>query len=139
LRLGQTIKEEKVASDGVERLRAAYEAFKSQDIPTVMAAFDEQIEWVVPDSIPFGGTFHGHEGVGQFFGQLPQYFQELHVDPEEFIDAGDVVVVPVHLHGTGSGGSLESKSLHLWRMRDGKAVSFQEYPDTAVSVQSLVR
>jgi ketosteroid isomerase-like protein len=128
-----------VASDDVERLQGAYEAFNNQDIPTVMAAFDEQIEWVSPDSVPFGGAYHGHEGVGQFFGQLPQHFQELHVDPEEFIDAGDVIVVPVHLHGSGAGGRLDSKSLHLWRMRDGKAVSFREYDDTARVLEAIRR
>lgn len=126
-----------MSSEDVERLRAAYDAFKRQDIPTVMTAFDEEIEWTLPDNLPFGGTYHGHEGVGEFFGQLPQHFKELSVDPEEFIDAGDAIVVPIHLTGAGAGGSLDSKSLHLWRMRAGKAVSFREYPDTARVLQTL--
>jgi uncharacterized protein len=126
-----------VSSEGVERLRAAYDAFKRQDIPTVMAAFDGEIEWTVPDNIPFGGTYHGHEGVGQFFGQLPEYWQELNVDPEEFIDGGDVIVVPIHLTGVGAGGSLDSKSVHVWRMRGDKAVSFREYPDTARVLEAI--
>lgn len=126
-----------MSGEGVDRLQAAYEAFKSQDIPTVMAAFDEQIEWTTPDNIPFGGTYHGHQGVGEFFGQLPQHFDELHVDPEEFIDAGDVIVVPIHLHGRGKAGPLESRSLHVWRMRDGRAISFTEYPDTARILEAI--
>jgi ketosteroid isomerase-like protein len=126
-----------VSSEGVATLRAAYDAFKRQDIPTVMAALDDEIEWTSPDNLPFGGTFRGHAGVGQFFGQLPEYWKELNVDPEEFIDEGDVIVVPVHLTGAGAGGSLDSKTLHLWRMRAGKAVSFREYPDTAQMLQAL--
>jgi ketosteroid isomerase-like protein len=126
-----------VSSDDVRTLRDAYEAFARQDVPTVMAAFHEDIEWDSPDSTPFGGSYHGHEGVGSFFGQLPEYWEELRVEPEEFIDAGETIVVLIRLSGKGAGGSIDSKSLHLWRMRDGKAAAFREYPDTARVLQAL--
>lgn len=124
-------------SEGVDRLRAAYEAFARQDIETVMAAFDQEIEWHAPDVLPFGGTFHGHQGVGQFLAMLPQYFRELSVEPHEFIEAGDVVAVPARLRGSGAGGSFDSETLHLYRMRDGKAVWLREFPDTARVLQAL--
>jgi len=126
-----------VSAEGVERLREAYDAFKRQDIPAVMAAFDEQIEWNSPANLPMGGIYRGHEGVGEFFGQLPQHWQELSVEPEEFIDAGEVIVVPIHLRGKGAGGSVDTWSLHLWRMRGDRAVSFREYADTASVLQAL--
>lgn len=126
-----------MSSDHVETLRDAYDAFARQDVPTVMAAFHEDIEWETPDSIPFGGSYHGHEGVGSFFGQLGEYWEELRVEPEEFIDAGETIVVLIRLSGKGAGGSIDSRSLHLWRMRDGKAAGFREYPDTARVLQAL--
>lgn len=125
-----------MSSDDIQTLRGAYEAFARQDIPAVMAAFHEDIEWRGPDSVPWGGDYHGHDGVGQFFGQLGQYWQELSVEPEEFIDAGETIIVLVNISGTGAGGSTQSKSLHLWRVRDGKAASFTEYPDTARALQA---
>jgi ketosteroid isomerase-like protein len=125
-----------VSSDDVQTLRDAYGAFARQDIPSVMAAFHEDIEWQGPDSVPWGGDYHGHDGVGRFFGQLGDYWQELKVEPEEFIEAGDTIVVLIRLSGTGAGGSTDSKSLHLWPMRDGKAASFREYPDTARALQA---
>jgi ketosteroid isomerase-like protein len=102
-----------------------------------MAAFHEDIEWDAPDSIPFGGSYHGHDGVGSFFSLLPEYWEELRVEPQEFIDAGETIVVLIRLSGKGAGGSIDSKSLHLWRMRDGKAATFREYPDTARVLQAL--
>jgi ketosteroid isomerase-like protein len=128
-----------LSSNNVDTLRSAYDGFARQDIPTVMAAFHEDIEWHTPDSMPFGGSYHGHDGVGHFFGQLSEYWQELRVEPEEFIDAGETIVVPIRLSGTGAGGAVQSESLHLWRMRDGKAASFREYPDTARLLQALGR
>ena len=62
-----------MTSTQVQTLRDAYAAFARQDVPSVMAAFNEDIEWESPDSIPFGGSYHGHEGVGQFFSQLPEH------------------------------------------------------------------
>lgn len=124
-------------STNVQTLSDAYAAFARQDVPAVMAAFQEDIEWESPDSIPFGGTFRGHEGVGQFFGQLADYWEELRVEPEEFIDAGETIIVVIRLSGRGAGGSIDTGSLHLWRMRDGKAAAFREYPDTARVLQAL--
>jgi ketosteroid isomerase-like protein len=126
-----------MSSDNVQILRDAYDAFARQDVEGVMAAFHQDIEWDTPDSIPFGGSYHGHDGVGSFFTQLPEYFEELRVEPQEFIDAGETIVVLIRLSGKGAGGSIDSKSLHLWRMRDGKAATFREYPDTARVLQAL--
>jgi uncharacterized protein len=126
-----------VSSENVQILRDAYDAFARQDVGSVMAAFHEDIEWDTPDSIPFGGSYHGHDGVGSFFSQLPEHWQELRVEPEEFIDAGETIVVLIRLSGKGAAGSIDSKSLHLWRMRDGKAATFREYPDTARVLQAL--
>lgn len=83
------------------------------------------------------GTFHGHEGVGAFFSQLPSHWTDLSVEPEEFIDGGDTIVVIVRLRGTGAGGPIDSRAAHLWRMRGGKAVSHTEFSDTARAREAL--
>ena len=126
-----------MSSNDVQTLQAAYDAFAKQDIPAVMATFQDDIEWELPDSIPFGGKFTGHDGVGDFFGQLGQYWQELAVEPQEFIDGGERIVALVRVSGTASGGSVDSPSVHVWTMRDGKAAAFREYPDTAAVLKAV--
>jgi uncharacterized protein len=126
-----------MSAENVTVLRDAYGAFARQDIPGVMAAFDENIHWHTPDSLPFGGDYHGHDAVGGFFGQLGTHWQELSVEPEEFIDGGDTIVVVARVRGTAAAGSLDQKHVHIWRMRDGKAASFTEYSDTARALQAL--
>jgi uncharacterized protein len=126
-----------VSADDVQVLRSAYDAFARQDIPAVMAAFDEGIEWRGPETLPFGGTYRGHAGVGEFFGRLPQHWQELSVEPEEFIDGGDTIVVIARIRGTAAGGSYDERHIHLWRMRGGKATAFTEWSDTARALQAL--
>jgi ketosteroid isomerase-like protein len=126
-----------MSAENVQVLRDGYAAFVRQDIAAVMAALDEGIEWTTPDSTPFGGVRHGHDGVGQFFGELASRWQEMTIEPVEFIDGGDTIVVLVRTRATGAGGALDMTSAHLWRMRDGKATSFTEFMDTARVVEAL--
>jgi len=126
-----------MASQNVETLREGYAAFGRGDIPAVMELFDPDIEWVTPDSTPLGGRRKGRDEVMGFFGLLPQYFSEIRVEPVEFIDGGDTVVVIARDIGTTSKGTYESRLVHVWRMRDGKAVAFEEFLDTALTNQML--
>jgi uncharacterized protein len=126
-----------MSADNVQVLRAGYAAFARQDIPAVLAVFDEDISWTAPDSVPTGGTFHGHDGVLGFFGSLTEHFESMSVEPQEFIDAGDTVVVIVRDRVTGPGGTADASAAHVWRMRDGKAVSFTEFGDTARMLGAL--
>lgn len=120
-------------------LRNGYEAFARRDIPAVLAAFSEDIDWHVPDSLPYGGDYHGHEGAVAFFSRLAEYWQEMAVEPEEFIDAGDTIVVRARFRGSGAERTVVSEELHLWRMRSGKAKSFTAYSDTARELEAIGR
>ncbi|MEA2252634.1 MAG: uncharacterized protein QOI62_761 [Solirubrobacteraceae bacterium] len=126
-----------MSAQDVQTIREGYEAFARQDIPAVLAAFDPNITWETPDAMPFGGTRHGHDEVIEFFQDLSQHWRDLSVAPLEFIDGGDTVVVRCRISGVGAAGPLETESLHLWRMRDGKGVEFTEYTDTARALEAL--
>ena len=54
------------------------------------------------------------------------------VTPKEFHDAGPVVAVEARYTGTckQTGKSLDAQVCHVWRIRDGKDTSFQQYTDT---------
>ncbi len=44
---------------------------------------------------PGHGVFHGHDGVRDLFRQWRDFFAEYYAEPEEFIDAGDCVIVRI--------------------------------------------
>jgi ketosteroid isomerase-like protein len=127
-----------MSADNVQVLRGAYAAFARQDMPSVLAAFDEDISWSTPDSLPFGGTVRGHAGVMEFFGSLAGQFASLSVEPEEFIDGGDTVVVIARDRSTTHGGTaIETQAAHVWRMGGGRATSFVEFSDAAPVLKAL--
>lgn len=120
-------------------IRDGYAAFARQDIPEVLARFDEGIVWYSPDELPDGGTYRGHDGVVGFFSTLPNHYAELRVETDRFHEAGDCVVVEGHHRGKVlDGTAFDVGFAHVWTMRDGKAVSFREYADTGKLLPLLV-
>ena len=100
----------------------------------VLATQDEAIEWTEPGGgrAP-AGSFRGPQAIAQgVFATVPANFREFRVDPEQFIDAGEHVVVVGRFRGTAnSGATLDAPFAHVQRMRNGKATHFQNYVDAA--------
>jgi len=121
-----------MSQQDVQTIREGYEAFNRQDIPNVLERFDPLIEWTEPGGgrAP-AGTFRGSQVVAeQVFRLVPENFEELHPEPEQFIDAGDHVAVVGRFRGrTKSGVSLDAPFVHVYTMRNGKAVRFYNHVD----------
>jgi ketosteroid isomerase-like protein len=121
-----------MAAQNLDVIRGGYGDFLNGDFAGVMNRFDEQIEWVITENVPFGGRFRGHEQVAAFFQALDQHYEELRVEPDEFVADGDrVVALGVHRGRTRVGNEFEIPFAHAWMLRDGKALRFQEYADAA--------
>jgi ketosteroid isomerase-like protein len=80
-----------------------------------------------------GEPFRGSEAILQnVFMRLGTEWDGFTVTPKEFHDAGSVVAVEARYTGTykQTGKSLDAQVCHVWRIRDGKVTSFQQYVDT---------
>jgi ketosteroid isomerase-like protein len=118
-------------TDNVTIIRGGYEAFARGDIETVLGLFDSTIAWYTPDTVPFGGSYLGQAGVGEFFTKLPENYAELNVQPTAFIDRGDTVVAIGRHRGRSTAGiEFELAFVHVWTFSNGKVTSFNEYFDT---------
>src|SRR5438270_8720930 len=76
-------------------VQQAYEDFVRGDIPAVLEALTEDVQWTMqgPSVIPFAGTFRGREGIAQFFSLLFETLEFEQFEPRKFIGQGDTVVV----------------------------------------------
>jgi ketosteroid isomerase-like protein len=126
-------------NSNVNTIQAGYAAFARQDIPAVLAILDPDIVWDSPASVPTGGVFHGHDGVLGFFKGLGDGYAELHVEPADWLDAGDRVVALGRVTGIGAatGTTVDVPFAHIWTVRDGRAVAFLEFLDTATLAAAL--
>jgi ketosteroid isomerase-like protein len=123
-----------MSEQDVATVRAAYESFNQGNIPDVLAAYDDQIEWIEPGggSAP-SGTFTGADSVAQdVFATVPENFDEFSAEPENFDDRGDTIVVTGRFKGKNkSGAVLDAPFEHHNAMRDGKVVRFENKVDQA--------
>ena len=119
-----------MSEQDVNTMRTAYAAFNRGDVPAVLEAFDPQIEWYEPGGgrAP-RGTFSGAESVARdVFAAVPENFDEFEAQPDAVIDAGEHLVVVGTFRGRSKAGrQMQARYAHVWRMRDGKAVSFQNH------------
>lgn len=80
----------------IETLRAAYAAFNRGDIDAAVVSLDPDVEWVEPAEFPGGGSRHGVEGVKRYLRQSRASAAQVISQPEQFLPAGDRIVVFVH-------------------------------------------
>jgi ketosteroid isomerase-like protein len=124
------------ANDNVEFLKSMYEAFASGDVPTVLAAMDDAIEWNEAEGNPYypGHPFVGPSAVVEgVFARILNDVEGFEIRPERFLGDGDTVVMMDRYWGTkvhATGEPLDAQAVHVWDLKDGKAVRFQQYVDT---------
>jgi ketosteroid isomerase-like protein len=121
----------------VEFVRGLYAAFGRGDVPAVLGAMDPSIEWREAEGNPYepsGNAWVGPDAVTQnLFMKLGTEWDGFTVHPKEFHDAADTVVVEGRYTGAykATGKSLDVQFCHVFKIRDGKVTSFQQFVDTA--------
>ena len=118
-------------------IQTAYDNFNSGNIEGLLAILSGDVDWNVPDieNVPFAGRHNGREQVGQFFARMGDEQEAVELEPKEYIAHGDKVVVLGHYSWRvkSTGRSFEGDWAHVFTVRDGEVVRFQEYTDTAAA------
>ena len=117
--------------------KSAYQAFSSGDLETLKEGFAEDVVWVTSDELPLGGETRGRDAVIENFSQIGNYWNEFRVEPEEFLECGDWVVVRGTQRASSDKGSFEAPFAHLLKYEDGKAVRGEFFGDSAKAVKLL--
>jgi len=132
-----------MSQENVEIVRRGYALYAAGDLEAVSHLISDGAE--LPDAGGLGvgdtaaGTREGPDGFLQGSQDALDAFEDYRVEPEEFIDAGDAVVVPVRISGRGrvSGAMLEVRLVHVWVLRNGKAIRNEIYRTPAEAFETL--
>ena len=128
--------------NSVEVVRSMYNAFATGDVPTVVAKMDPEIEWNEAQNFPYADNnpYIGPDAVVEgVFTRLADEWDGWSLDIDEYLDAGDAAAVTGRYRATHkqTGKKINAQFTHVWKVRDGKAVSFQQYVDTAQVQQAM--
>jgi len=122
----------------LDTARSAYAAFGSGDMAALQESFAEDAVWITSDELPLGGETKGRDAILGNFAQIPDYWTSFSVEPEEFIDAGEYVVVRGTQRAGNDKGSFEAPFVHLIKYdADGRTVRGEFYGDSAKAAKLL--
>ena len=121
---------------GVDTLRRIYEVFAAGDVEAAARMLDPDIDWDTSAAITGVHVTGIEEAMRDYRGML-EAWKEYDSVTEDFIAAGDHVVVVVRNRGRGAAGGvpIEARRAHVWRFRDGVPVAMRLFldPDEALT------
>ena len=120
--------------DNVTIARDLYDAFGRKDEARLRELLHPEVEWIQCAGFPGGGHRHGIEEVlGKVFGALRSAWRNWRVEVDEYLDAGDAIVVLGRYAGTHgeTGRSMEAVFAHVYDVEGGRITRFRQFTDTA--------
>lgn len=86
--------------------------------------------WTEAAGFPYAGTYIGFEEiVRNVFSRLASEWIDYKFVPEDYVAQGDKVVAYGTYHGTYKSTikSFQARVTHLWKLKEGKIVSFEQF------------
>src|SRR5919109_2311117 len=124
-----------MSQENVEIVRRGLKAWELGNLSEVIRMFDER---VVTRPI-IGPEWHGPQGVLEMAADWVEEFDEFTMIGEEFIDAGDAVVVRIRQEGRGTstGVPVQVTFWFVYSMKDERVIRFEMFQDRDEALQSV--
>jgi len=123
----------------VDLVRRRFDAVNRGDLDALVELTDpDAIWWDRADDPTSAGPHRGREAGLQHFAEILEDI-DLQTHPDEFIDAGDSVVVGVRLTGRGraSGVDFEEHEFHVFTLHNGKVTEQREYRERNEALKAV--
>ena len=106
---------------------AAYATFAAGDTDAWAKLHTEDLTFTVLGQLPQSGVFIGTEAVIEgVFAKIPTLWPEFTLTPINI----DVVGDTVYVHNKMTGEGLDSETMHMFKLRNGKIAFFKACEDT---------
>jgi ketosteroid isomerase-like protein len=122
----------------VDRIRSFYEALHREDVDSAVGLCDPAVSiWLNPNVVAALPP-QGHKEVASYLRGWFDSWDAYVPRPQEFIDAGDQVVVMVKLRARGKGSrfEIEEDVADVFTLDEGNIVQLRMYVDRDVALDS---
>ena len=126
--------------DKITIAKDLYDTFGRKDEARLRELLHPEVEWIQCAGFPGGGHHHGvNEVFEKVFGALRSAWRDWRVEVDEYLDAGDAVIVLGRYAGTHSetGRSMEAVFAHVYDLDDSRITRFRQFTDTYELVKAM--
>jgi ketosteroid isomerase-like protein len=130
-----------VTQENVDKARDFIEAYNERDFDRATANFDRDIDWVLPEHQAFDSA-KGIPAVLRFFKGIDETMGVLQLEPQEYLDEGDLVATRLRHRGRGkeSGVEIDTELYHqVATFRDGVIVRMEYVTSWPEALEALAR
>jgi uncharacterized protein len=124
----------------IDIVRAHYAASAQGNIGEMMAHVSPQVRWTEMAGFPCAGTWVGPQAVAEnVFAVLGRDWIGYRFELQSLIDGGEHIVGMGSYHGTyrATGKDMQARVAHVWQLREGKVVAFEQFTDTLLVRQAM--
>jgi ketosteroid isomerase-like protein len=129
-----------MSQENVELVKAMNEAYMAGEYFEALQVLDPEIEWQgTKGGLDEHIVYRGHEEVIKGFADNLMTWERLSLDYEQYIDAGDQVLVFVHevARGLESGVELETDTAVVFRIENDRIVKARGYMNRAEALEAV--
>ena len=126
---GEVVLDHQQIEDAIAGLQQAYAAFNRGDIDAAVQILDPVVEWIEPPEFPGGGTYQGVEGAKKYLAQSRASAAQVISEPEQFIPAGNRIVVFVHARVLPKGSNTwqDVRLADVYTFKNGRAIHMRAF------------
>ncbi len=122
--------------ENVNIIDSVYKAFSVGDIPSVIAILDANVIWneaegnALADGNPYIGPDAVLNGVFVRIGENHEYFKLSDIQLHDMSNDQVLATLRYQAKYKTNGAVVDAQAAHLWKLKDGKVISFQQFVDT---------
>ena len=125
----------------LEIVKSTYEGKSSEENGRNLAKHvAHNVSWTEAKGFPYAGKYIGMESITKNgFSRLASEWLDYKFTPEDYVANDDKVVA----YGTYTGRykltgkAFSARVAHLWKLKDGKIISFEQFVDSQPVVNSM--
>jgi ketosteroid isomerase-like protein len=126
-----------MSRENVEVIRAIHEEWLRGGLALDM--FDPEMAMVESNTLPGAASAYGIDAVQKYMESFAKYWDEIRFEPQEYIEAGEQVVVIARLVGRGKSSGVEVRRTwsYVWTLRGRKALRMEGYADRDEALKAV--
>ena len=113
-----------MSQENVEIARRSNEVLANSDWSRLSEVLDPDVVLDLSRNVFNPGVYRGYDGFRRWLASVDEMWEDFRVEVQEYIDAGDKLVVDNRISGSGreSGVDVDMRVFGIWTFREGRVL-----------------